>query len=165
MSDGARPRFSVGQQVVIDPPRFSPHAALRGQLVLVSATVPPPLEPHQWEHEVETCGGERIVAPECWLRPKGTLVTSDDVSYVSVGTLLKQATSTGGLRVPLFQRRCVLFAVCVRVCVCVCVCACVCVCVCVRVRVCVCSEQHSCAHVCVRVCVCVRAYVCVRTCA
>ena len=46
-----------------------------------------------------------LVVPESWLRPMGKLATSSSVEFVCLAELLRASTLTGGLLIPLFQRR------------------------------------------------------------
>lgn len=105
------PRFSPLQSVIIEPPR---HAATdvpvsRGQIVTVRSVLEPVDGEAQYRYRVlvETANGVRseLVAPEGWLRARGTLATSTECASVSIGALLRDARENGGFYIPLFQRR------------------------------------------------------------
>ena len=50
-------------------------------------------------------GAVELVVPEDWLRPKGTLATSQDAQFLPIAEVLRGAASKAGLLIPLFQRR------------------------------------------------------------
>ena len=50
-------------------------------------------------------GWQTLVVPEGWMRKGGTLATSQNVDYTPIGPLLTKSAATGGLQIPLFQRR------------------------------------------------------------
>lgn len=87
---------------------------VRGTHVLVTRVLEPK-EPggeiryavkYQRADQVRTGDAWQILTvPEGWLRGKGTLATSQNVDYTAIGPLLAKSAATGGLQIPLFQRR------------------------------------------------------------
>lgn len=120
-----RALFRVMKPAVLEHPR---HAALRdgagtvvarGEHVTITAVLEPATPGGVVQYTVkllkEVVGTQgtaaqrwsvaEFVVPENWLRPKGTLATSQSADYLPIAEVLEAAARTTGLLIPLFQRR------------------------------------------------------------
>ena len=115
-----RALFKPLKMAVLEPPR---HIQLaddtgrpidRGSHVIIKSVLEPEAPGGEVRYTVKMNRGdaqmlkpvwwERVV-PEGWLRGKGVLATSQSVDYTPLAPLLRRATTSGGLVIPLFQRR------------------------------------------------------------
>ena len=120
-----RALFRVMKPAVLEHPR---HAVLRdgsgtvvarGEQVPISAVLEPVAPGGVVQYTVklvkevvgtqgtaaQRCSVAELVVPENWLRPKGTLATSQSADYLPIAEVLEAAARTTGLLIPLFQRR------------------------------------------------------------
>ena len=119
-----RALFRMLKRAVLEHPR---HATLkdssgtliaRGEEVIIYAVLEPAAPGGVVQYSVKRLGqvvgaqgtagfqgADEFVVPEDWLRPKGTMATSQAAEYIPIVKVLQVATRSAGLQIPLFQRR------------------------------------------------------------